>query len=587
MVLWSAIRRRSCAGAISMRQACPEYHLNVRTTRKLVRQPEPAPFHAPVPRPKPILGPFLAILRQARDEDRHAPPEQRHTARRLYARWRDGHDYPGCSGSARDAVRAYKQSQAEVVVPLLHPPGAGQVGRGRAAAVAAGVRHQAALLVLTLPHSSARFGCLFPRECTAAFHAGHARAFALFGGATTRSSYDNSKIAVAKLIGPHERHLTRELLRLQAQLALTAHSGRLRQAHAKGHVENGVGYGRRTFLAPVPQADSWDDRNAQPAAACRREFERTGAGRDRATAELLAADQAAFLPVPAEPLAARRVEPVAINARALGRSDGNDYSVPTPCAYQALTAIGTSDRGRSHRRGPVVAEHARCWGKGQVALEPLHYLALLERQPGALDYARPLAGRSLPDACVALRRRLEQADPKGGARQYIRVLRLVATYDLAAVAAALERALALAASDAGAVRLLVERARERPAAGFDLTGRPQLLAVSVPPPDLAAYSALTSGKGVARCKRRLHLRPTAFSGGIPWRPCACRRSGPNVKRWRGDVRARTPTTSAFGCGCASRRWRIESRGPAPVGCRRRGPRSCRRGTTSPSRPSPR
>jgi Mu transposase, C-terminal domain len=173
----------------------------------------------------------------------------------------------------------------------------------------------------------------------------------------------------------------------------------------------------------------------------------------------------------------------------------------TPCrrpAYQALTAIGTIDRVRFHRRGAVVAEHPRCWGKGQVTFEPLHYPALLERKPGALDYARPLAGWSLPGAFAALRQRLEKTDPKGGTRQYIRVLRLLETYDLAAVTAAVERALALAVSDADAVRLLLERARERPTAGFDLTGRPQLLAVRVPPPDLAAYGALTSGKEVKR-----------------------------------------------------------------------------------------
>ena len=68
----------------------------------------------------------------------------------------------------------------------------------------------------------------------------------------------------------------------------------------------------------------------------------------------------------------------------------------------------------------------------------------------------------------------------------MRVLRLLETYDLTVVTAAVERALALAVSDADAVRLLVERDRERAAAGFDLTGRPQLLAVNVPAPDLAA-----------------------------------------------------------------------------------------------------
>ena len=498
MELWSEIRRRVLTGELSLRQACSEYGLNFRTVRKIVRNPEPPPFRAPPPRRKPVLGPFLAIVQQLLDDDRHAPPKQRHTARRIFERLRDEHGYPGCPSIVRDAVRAYQQSQAEVFVPLLHPPGEGQVDFGRAEVVVAGVRHQAALFVLTLPYSNARFGCLFPRECTEAFHEGHARAFAFFGGVATRISYDNSKIAVVKLIGPHERRLTREFLRLQSHFAFASHFCRLRQAHEKGHVENGVGYVRRNFLVPVPQADSWGDLNAHLAAACRREFERTGAGRGRATAELLAADRAAFLPLPAEPFEARRVEPVIINSLSLGRFDSNDYSVPTAFAYQALTAIGTIDRVRFHRRGTVVAEHARCWGKGQVTFEPLHYLALLERKPGALDYARPLAGWSLPAVFAALRRRLEEADPKRGTKHYIRVLRLLETYDLPAVTAAVERALALAVSDADAVRLLVEGARERPAAGFDLTGRPQLLAVNLPPPDLAAYSALTSKKEVKR-----------------------------------------------------------------------------------------
>jgi transposase len=498
MERWSEIRRRVLTGELSMRQASSEYGLNFRTVHKIVHHPEPPSFQPPRGRAKPVLDPFLPIIRQILDDDRHAPPKQRHTARRIFERLRDEHDYPGCPSIVRDAVRACKQSLAEVFVPLLHPPGEGQVDFGRAEVIVAGVRHKAALFVLTLPHSNARFGCLFPRECTETFHEGHARAFAFFAGVPTRLSYDNSKIAVVKLTGPHERQLSREFLRLQAHFTFAAHFCRVRQAHEKGHVENGVGYVRRNFLVPVPEADSWDEHNVRLAAACRREFERTGGGHDRATAELLVADRAAFLPLPTEPFEARRVEAVTINSLSLGRFDGNDYSVPTACAYQALTAIGTIDRVRFHRRGEVVAEHARCWGKGQVTFEPLHYLALLERKPGALDYARPLAGWSLPAAFAALRRRLEEADPKGGTRQYIRVLRLLEGHDLAAVTAAVEHAVSLAVADADAVRLLLEGARERPAVGFDLTGRPQLSAVRVPPPDLSVYASLTSGKGVKR-----------------------------------------------------------------------------------------
>jgi transposase len=496
MELWSEIRRRVLTGEISLRQACSEYDLNFRTVRKIVRHPEPLPFHAPQPRPKPILGPFLPIIHQIIDHDRHAPPKQRHTGRRLFERLRDEHGYPGCSSIVREAIRVYKQSQAEVFVPLLHPPGEGQVDFGRAEVMVAGVKCQAALFVLTLPYSNARFGCLFPRECTETFHEGHVRAFHFFGGVPRRLSYDNSKIAVVKLTGPHERQLTPEFLRLQSHFSFAAHFCRVRQAHEKGHVENGVGYVRRNFLVPVPGAESWEEHNTNLAAGCRREFERTGGGRDQPTAALLAEDRAAFLPLPAEPFEARRVEPALINSLSLGRFDGNDYSVPTAFAYQALTAIGTIDGVRFQRHGDVVATHVRSWGKGQVIFEPLHYLALLERKPGALDYARPLAGWSLPPVFATLRRRLEEADGKGGTRQYIRVLRLLESNEVAAVTAAVERALALAVVDADAVRLLLEGVRERPAASFDLTGRSQLLAVQVPPPDLSLYGSLTSRKGV-------------------------------------------------------------------------------------------
>ena len=490
MELWSEIRRRILAGALSMRQACSEYHLNFRTVRKIVRHAEPPPLRAPQSRPKPVLGPFLPVLRQFLDDDCHAPPKQRHTARRIYERLRDEHGYAGCPSIVRDAVRAYKHSQAEVFVPLLHPPGEGQVDFGRAEVVVAGVRHKAALFVLTLPHSNARFGCLFPRECTETFHEGHARAFAFFGGVAARISYDNSKIAVVKLTGPHERHLTREFLRLQSHFAFTAHFCRLRQAHEKGHVENGVGYVRRNFLVPVPQAATWQDLNARLAEDCVRDQQRTLAGRSEPVAALLPADQAALLPLPVEPFEPRRLEVVTINSLSLGRFDTNDYSVPTRYAYQTLTAVGTPAAVRFLHRGQVVAEHRRCWERRQTLFDPLHYLALLERKPGAFDHAAPLAGWQLPACFATLRARLEEADPAGGTRAYIRVLRLLEAHDLARLTAAVERALRLGLADADAVRLVLDRQAEQPAERFDLAGRPTLSSVRVPRPDLRAYGHL-------------------------------------------------------------------------------------------------
>jgi hypothetical protein len=128
-----------------------------------------------------------------------------------------------------------------------------------------------------------------------------------------------------------------------------------------------------------------------------------------------------------------------------------------------------------------------------VTYDPLHYLALLERKPGALDFAAPLAGWELPVGFGVLRRRLEAELGGVGTRQYIKVLRLLERSSLADLTRAVERALELGTVDADAVRLILEHRRERPPAFFCLDGRPHLSPVHVAVPDLRVYASLTAG----------------------------------------------------------------------------------------------
>ncbi len=74
------------------------------------------------------------------------------------------------------------------------------------------------------------------------------------------------------------------------------------------------------------------------------------------------------------------------------RFDRNDYSVPSAFAHHEVTAIGGIEKVRFLVGTEVVATHRRSWSKEQVSFDPRHYLALLERKPGALDVARPLEG---------------------------------------------------------------------------------------------------------------------------------------------------------------------------------------------------
>jgi len=93
-------------------------------------------------------------------------------------------------------------------VPLTHPAGEAQADFGEAQAVIGGVECKAHYLAMDLPHSDDCFVIAFPAETTEAFLEGHVKAFSYFGGVPTRILYDNTKIAVAKILGGTERQRT-------------------------------------------------------------------------------------------------------------------------------------------------------------------------------------------------------------------------------------------------------------------------------------------------------------------------------------------------------------------------------------------
>jgi transposase len=407
MDLWAEIRRRVLVDGESKRSVQRRYGLHWKTLQKILRQPEPAGYQQSRPRAKKKLGPFLPVIEEILRQDRQAPPKQRHTAKRVFERLRAEYGYTGGLTVVKDAVRACRAQHSEVFVPLRHPPGEAQADFGQAEITLAGVPTKAALFVMSLPYSDALFCCAFPRECTEAFLEGHRRAFDFFEGVPRRISYDNSKIAVAKVVGSRAREVTREFLRLQSHFLFAAHFCLVRRANEKGHVEGLVGYARRNFLVPVPAVPSFEALNAGLEARCHQELERQVRGKPAGKAGLLEEERAALLPLPKQAFEARRVELARANALALVRFDANDYSVPTAWAHHPVTVVGGIDEVRFVVRHRVVARHPRLWGKEQVHFDPVHYLALLERKPGALDFARPLENWELPDCFAVLRRRLE------------------------------------------------------------------------------------------------------------------------------------------------------------------------------------
>jgi hypothetical protein len=138
----------------------------------------------------------------------------------------------------------------------------------------------------------------------------------------------------------------------------------------------------------------------------------------------------------------------------------------------------------------LIARYRRHWGRERFFFDPIHYLALLERKPGAFDYARPLADWQLPECLNVLRRRMERVPDGLGTREFIRVLLLLEKATLEELSAAVEYAMNLGIADADTIRVILEHRRESPVALFCLDSRPHLKLVHVPPTDIAAYASL-------------------------------------------------------------------------------------------------
>ena len=497
MGFWAEIRRRVLVEGESKRSVLRRTGLHWRTLEKILTLPEPPGYRSSRGRRRPVLGPFLGEIHRILEEDRGVHRKQRHTARRIFERLREERGYRGGYTVVKDAVRAWRHRQREVFVPLSHPPGEGQVDFGKAFVRLRGEETAVAMFVLTLPYSDACFVQVFPRECLEAFHEGHVRAFEWLGGVPGRLSYDNLKLAVAEITGGRGRTPSREFQRLLSHFCFAPHFCRVRRPNEKGHVETLVGFARRTFLVPVPETDDLETLNRRLREACTADLGRRVRGKPPSKAARLEEERASLLPLPRRRFEARRVETTAATSLSLVRFDRNDYSVPTAVAHHPVTVVGGISRVRIVSADRVVAEHERCWGKEQVVFNPVHYLALLERKPGALDFARPLEDWDLPPALGLLRRRLEAEHGHAGTREYIKVLRLLESCSLEELARAVERALDFGTLDAVAVRLILEHHRERPAALFRLDGRPHLSHVRVEAPCLAAYGDLTSPGGAA------------------------------------------------------------------------------------------
>ena len=128
-----------------------------------------------------------------------------------------------------------------------------------------------------------------------------------------------------------------------------------------------------------------------------------------------------------------------------------------------------------------------------MIFDPVHYLPLIERKINALDQAAPLAAWELPPEFATLRRLMEARMIKAGRREYVQVLRLLETFDIDDLHAAVKKALQLGAVGFDAVKHLVLCRIERRPPKLNLDVYPYLPRARVDTTSARAYMGLLGG----------------------------------------------------------------------------------------------
>jgi hypothetical protein len=233
------------------------------------------------------------------------------------------------------------------------------------------------------------------------------------------------------------------------------------------------------------------------------------------------------------------------------RSDNNSYSVPRSFAFSTVSVKGYVAHIEIVAGAQVISRHSRSYEQGVQILDPLHYLAVLGRKPAALDHANVYKHWQLPAVFAELRVDLERRRGlTAGARQYIRVLQLLAEHSVSRV----ERAIVMNHGGSGydieAIIKHCHRAAERAdvSATVDLTGTQAIVtAVQVPLPNLRQFDQLLSREEVSDERTQhavgeVQLETIALADD----PCRVREAGTRGSDGQRELRAIPPR------GC----WRV-------------------------------
>jgi transposase len=476
---------------MSIREIARVFHHSRRKVREVLAQPLPVPYTRSKAPPAPVLGSFHPTIDGILAADEEAPPKQRHTAMQLFRRLRDEYGYRGGYDQVRRYVGSHRRNRRETFIPLAHDPGQRlEADFGHIHVDFPEGRRLVPVLINAWAYSHYGFALALPTERTEAILAGMVQAFTFFGCVPREVWWDNPKTVVRLIFKGRDRRPNEYYQALASHYTFEALFCMPACGNEKPHAETRVRVLQQQWATPVPRVADVAALNAHLRQRAEAELGRTVQGYQESIGQRFTRDRQRALPLPAHAFDPCIKHTAQVDKYQTVQFDCNRYSVPRDCAYRAVTVKGYIERVEVTDGVRLVARHARSYDRDEQILDPLHYLVTLERRPAALDHAPVMRDWRLPESFAKLRQSMEQRHgATAGARQYIRVLQLLAEHPLERVRQAVEANQgpdgAHAERIAAAVRRLAERGVDVPVAE---RAAPQQ--VQVPRPDLEQFDKL-------------------------------------------------------------------------------------------------
>ncbi len=457
------IRRERLVKGKSIKQIARDLGLSRNTIRKVLRSEETSFAYEREVQPRPKLGRWTAALDRLLTANAKSSVRERLTLIRLFEELRVlGYEggYDAVRRYARKWSREHAGQTAAAFVPLSFAPGeAYQFDWSHEVVVMNGVTITVKVAHTRLCHSRMFIARAYPRETQEMVFDAHERAFAFFRGACTRGIYDNMKTAVDAIFVGKDRQYNRRFLQMCSHhlvepVACTPASG-----WEKGQVENQVGLVRERFFTPRPRFKIYDELNAWLMDKCIA-YAKTHAHPEQPDTTIWAAfeeERPHLVPYRGR-FDGFHALPASVSKTCLVRFDNNKYSVSASAVGRPVEIQAYADRIVIRLDGRIVAEHARCYGRGETVYDPWHYVPVLARKPGALRNGAPFKDWVLPAALERVRRKLAGSDD--GDRQMVAILAAVLTDGLLAVEAACAGALAEGVHSADVILNILARQRD-------------------------------------------------------------------------------------------------------------------------------